>query len=867
MVSELDDFISHLDDDLPFSPSQPMNDIWKELEEYFDKASYDIDDFLDELLPSTKPLPLPIPGVASPEPTPTVAITDLFKSFAVPFSNDLVPNPLLNFKEKNFVPAEILLNSIRSHKVTLNCRHMDHPFEKYALSAVPSVVPLRNDFIASIDDEDVNLTLSSNIDWKSILENQHPYPGITVDAMVNNILRSCSKSQILPTQGEIFDVINLLFKELNHYIDHMSVELGDQHKCFDASDFDSVSRKLQEKIFIHSKIQTASLREILRKWMEMVTNTFVHINDQRRRVEENVSITIIDRAVEVYSNRLMSAKGNADLAMVRKEQSDVIRQAIRRVYSNCGVEFIANVLAQLDERLRQVNVKPKESSNSQKITLDDSELLIKLFVSEYVSNINQKGLQCAGICTVQQFDDVNQTCLKDIMHNFDRRIVGVSFAERNDLNNALKSKLFSVSSQKQSEFKQRTPKASLTSGLSAAGPLTTSHSVGIHFGFESLSVSCFNQANNNFRVIFGPVANVVSFESHGVFIGEILGCSFNMEKLLTTVDVDRLYDTNHGKLSVDAIIALMLMRIDEIVKQNLHTTTPRIKYGIAIPSCLSEVMQQTFKSAIAIAEVNGNILREQCAATANFIRENHQAVIKNKDVLLVTMIELPSKACDSVVYEISGKANRMIKNLRADGSEAKSRFLIYQTPGFQCELEKLKSRDNKQSRFLIYCTDQVNAIKQIKNEFNKSKVHPLKFDSIKFADGAALLSSSAIDGNSSLECPFDLRHLSSIRRLPSGANYRLLHKSINSKSQNIKEISARLRHLIENQSHELAHSKTTTKQLLIGKMKDLDESTVSAYEKDRYRQRLEKDLKDVEEEPTNKLVIEKIADDWMNNHF
>lgn len=86
-----------------------------------------------------------------------------------------------------------------------------------------------------------------------------------------------------------------------------------------------------------------------------------------------------------------------------------------------------------------------------------------------------------------------------------------------------------------------------------------------------------------------------------------------------------------------------------------------------------------------------------------------------------------------------------------------------------------------------------------------------------------------------------------------------MHRGVNSEQQNLHEITTKLRGLIENQSHELAHSKTAAKQRLMGKMKDLDESTLSENEKNEHRQRMADDLKAVEEESSNKDAVDRIA--------
>lgn len=877
MDSELEDFISHLDENELSLSNQQMNAMWKELEEYFDTAFFDIDKYLDELFPATKFLPSPQEdNIPIPEPSTTVIMEEkLFKSFAKQETdfNGLIRDTALNFQDKDCVPTESLLNSIRSLAVTLTCRHYHHPFENVSYHSGRSAAPIQIDFITNID-MNLNPSPSPSIDWHTLLQNEEPCPGIAVDVMVRNILRSCSEVQILPTEKEFSDVICSLFMDLNDYINCLSVEF-DGHKFFDALQLDDMSRQFQQEILSRSNIKTTSLLDILSKWMKMVTKNFILINDERRQVEEKVLLKIIDRAVEVYRKRIVSVTSDEDISIVRKKQSDIICQGMRRVYSNCGVDFAANALRELEKRFKDENSapeKPRIPPRRKKPPTNDSEVLIELLVSEYASSINQKGLQCAGISTIQQFDDVNATCLADIHRIFQRKTIEVPLAEQNDLKSQLTSRLIPESSSKRSEFKQRLHEVSSIS--STRSPTEKWQSVGIHFGFESLSVSYFNRVNKDFRAIYGPLEHVVSFAPSGVFIGEIpaSGCfSLTMKNLLTKLNVGHVYDTKYyGDFKLEAIIALVLMQIDEVVKKNLHTIA-RINYAIAIPSCLNETMRQTFKTAMNIAEINGNLVREQCALTTNFIRENYQDITNNRDEFVITMVENDKKACDSVVYQIAvtERDNRMIKVLCTDGSEA-NRGLLYfnKNTGLHNELQKLQSKhDDKRNRFLICNEDRDGTTNQIKSTFYKSKIQHIKFDSRKLAEGAALLSSVAVDGNSNLKCPFDFSHLTSMNRPNGGVSSRLAHHGYNADPQNLSGLSKLLRSLIANHTQGLVKSKTATKQYLVGKLKDLEESRLPDDKKIEHRRNLEKDLKAVDEESMNTIVVERIADSWKKNKF
>ncbi|KAG4071794.1 hypothetical protein HA402_011948 [Bradysia odoriphaga] len=238
---------------------------------------------------------------------------------------------------------------------------------------------------------------------------------------------------------------------------------------------------------------------------------------------------------------------------------------------------------------------------------------------------------------------------------------------------------------------------------------------------------------------------------------------------------------------------------------------------------------------------------------------------KNKDEFVVAMIVNEKNSCDSIVYGIA--ENMKMKVLSASGSDDNRRLVgLVGDTGVKHELGRIQSKCNMRSRFLVCCTSDQEICKQIKNQFYKSKVHPLKLDSRKLADGTAFLSYVAVDG-CSLECPFDLLNLTSIKQLSSGVSYRLVHTTSNSNMKNLQKLSTQLRRLMDNQLMELSESKAATKQMIVGKMKDLEESRLSRQKKDKFRQLLKNDLKAVDEELMNKGVVENIAENWRKNQF
>ncbi len=290
-------------------------------------------------------------------------VKELFQSFSIrdTFFNNWINDSVLDVTT-NLVPNEILLNSIRSHHFTFAGRHYKHPFDTLASADIETLVaPNRNDFALDIEvTREFNMkeatfkpSTSLNLDWLSILHEQYLRQGITAEAMMKNILRSKSTTS-LPTETEIVNVISLLFGDLNKYIDKLSTEFDD-HKFLDLVQFDVLARKLQEEILLHSSGTSTPMRDVLLKWMATVTESFVHVNDHRRQVEEKVSKTIIERAVEVYHNRLLSMKPNEDISIARKQQKEIIFRGIRHVYSNCGTNFVANVLTKIEDRLKDEN--------------------------------------------------------------------------------------------------------------------------------------------------------------------------------------------------------------------------------------------------------------------------------------------------------------------------------------------------------------------------------------------------------------------------------------------------------------------------------------------------------------------------------
>ncbi|KAG4071221.1 hypothetical protein HA402_008956 [Bradysia odoriphaga] len=132
-------------------------------------------------------------------------------------------------------------------------------------------------------------------------------------------------------------------------------------------------------------------------------------------------------------------------------------------------------------------------------------------------------------------------------------------------------------------------------------------------------------------------------------------------------------------------------------------------------------------------------------------------------------------------------------------------------------------------------------------------------------EGAALLSYASY--GCSLECTFDLLNLTSIKQLPSGLSYRLNHTTNNSNKQNLPKRPIKLRSIIDNQIKELAECKAATKQIIVGKMKDLEESRLAGREKERFRQTLTNDLKEVDVELMNQWVVERIAENWKKKQF
>ncbi|XP_037040455.1 uncharacterized protein LOC119077370 [Bradysia coprophila] len=865
MDSELVDFISHLGDDVPFSPYRQLNEMWQELEEYFDRRCFDIDEYLDEILPNAHPVSTMQYDIPSDEPQLMTA-DELLRSFAIPesFFNDLIVDPPA-LKDRNRVTDELLLDSVRSQTFCYTGRKYEHPFKEFVSARVNSGVPLRNDCIADSEMTSTPLmSMSSNLEWLSVLHKQHLQLGVTAEVMVKNVL--LEKSVILPTQTEVKKVIQMLFKNLNSYIDRLSLEFDD-HKFFDTSRLSEIAQKLQQKILSHSNVETKPLLDILLHWMEMITTSFADINDKRREIEEIVSEKIINEAAQIYRRRLMSSDRNeSNRSIWYKSESDIICQGIRHAYANCGEVLIARVVSQLEKRLEkegaainELRTAPVNSTVSSGI-----HVIVDLLVSEYASNINQKGLQCAGISTLKQFEDVNVTCLKDIWNNFDRKTSEIPFSERIELKKQLVSKLDSESNSKRLEFK-RSLKATVPTAVSSASSLTKS--VGIHFGFETITVSYYDRVGNSFRTIYGPIANVVSFSPNGISIGLIPSnsLSLNMEDLLKKLTVvDRTYDTKcHGELKIESIIALMLMYIDQIAKQSLHATS-KIQYAIAIPSCLNEVMQSVFKTAIKAANIACKLIREQCALTTNFVRELHPAMSKNKDEFVVAMIVNKKEACDSVVYGID--ESMKIKVLSASGAEDnRNSWRWTRDTGVNNELKKIERKCNRRIRFLICGKDQ-DIFRQIKNKFKEPKVHLLKFDSNRLAEGAALLSYAGY--GYSLDCSFDLLNLASIKELSSGGlSYRLNHTTNSPNYQNLPKLSMQLRSIIDNQIKELGECKAATQQIIVGKMKDLEESRLAGREKEKFRQTLTNDLKEVDVELMNQWVVERIAENWKTKQF
>lgn len=895
-VVELMEFISRLDD---YVQETSIHEMWTELENYFDSRCFDIGEYLDELFPQTLPLYAVIECDNVPISEPhAVDIAELLREFSRFKTNDFIFRQQTSFGDKILVTNDSLLDAIKSKNFTYAGRALEHPYETLsfatnAISKPPAlsqdnyVTPIPAKTLTSATNsiykpaeqrrQESNLTRipvkpfdSSNTAWLSILHGQQLHPGITAEMMAKNILQN--KTEILPTQTEIVGLINLLLADLNSYIDQLSVEFAD-HKFHDESQVDRMARNIQNKILKESSSNTYTngrVRDVLLKWMDAVTLDAKQINDARRQIEEKASKKLIDRAVDFYRNRLSSINHNEDIAVARKKQRDFVSNGVLQVYSNCDTSFVANVSRELDERLNDAD-SFKEKPNAPQSFSQECNLLEDLAMSDYNSRISLKGMPSAGISTLQQFDDVNDACRKASIQSLKLKMEQklIPLDQQKQLESRVNEKLKSSSMIKRNEFERRFCQTVAVSTISGERSSTASRSVGIHFGFETLSVSCYDQTYNNFRSVYGPVPNIISFARNGIFVGVIpsYGNSFNFDKLLTTLDVSNShYDTmTHGTMKFDSMIALVLMYIDKIVKHTLHIQSS-IEYAVAIPSCLSESMQRVFEAAFSIAELNCTLVREQCALTASIIREKHAIMVRHNEELLITLIERNRGGeCDSVLYEIDerGPQNRVIKVLRAHGSDSKSgMFGIGKTTGFQSELKNVQDLKHKRCRFLVCCATEKSDVDEEIKKFKDSRVHSIKFESERISNGAALLSFVAFHRTEPLNFSFDIIALSSIKRSPGAdVSYRLKHMPY-AAPRNVLQISAGLRNIIDHQARKIDEKRADIKSTIINNLKEVDDARYADDVKEKVRQLLLKDLKAIETEALNKLVMDEVSKRW-----
>src|SRR5262249_29504130 len=153
------------------------------------------------------------------------------------------------------------------------------------------------DFVNCLKDVLSEKEERENIKWYALLDSQKIYPGIKASNITENILWEYTEAR-KSEQEEIYATVCLLFQVMNDYINNITMQL-ESHKFFDPRQYDSMLREFHVNAVLHSNIKSHSLLKTLEKWMGIITQEFVDINEQRRKDEENVSKKIIDRVIDI----------------------------------------------------------------------------------------------------------------------------------------------------------------------------------------------------------------------------------------------------------------------------------------------------------------------------------------------------------------------------------------------------------------------------------------------------------------------------------------------------------------------------------------------------------------------------------------